>query len=47
VVEAKVGVGVKVEVQDRFEQNDPNHSRPRRRCKDRSSCIPLMEAPRR
>jgi hypothetical protein len=40
----------KLEVQNRFDQNDPNHSRPRRQCKDRSSCTTLeemMEGPQR
>jgi hypothetical protein len=40
----------KLEVQNRFDQNDPNHSHPRRQCKDRSSCTTreeLMEGPQR
>jgi hypothetical protein len=50
VAEVPVEAKKKLEVQNRFDQNDPNHSHPRRQCKDRSSCTTLeemMEGPQR
>ena len=49
-VAVEVEAKKKLEVQNRFDQNDPNHSHPRRQCKDRSSCTTLeemMEGPQR
>jgi len=50
VAEVAVEAKKKLEVQNRFDQNDPNHSHPRRQCKGRSSCTTLeemMEGPQR